>query len=273
MQQIINFIIRNKSFLLYLLLFSIAMVFTVQSHSYHKSKFINSANFLSGGIYNSVNNVSEYMHLRTQNELLQQENNQLKSFLYNKTDSINKTFVDTVYSGTTYKFSPAVVIKNSYSSNNNILLINRGKRDSIKQDFGVISPKGLVGIVDNTSKKYATVISVLNTNSRISAKLKKSNHFGSLMWNGKSPFLVQLTEIPKIAPIMVGDTITTSGRSSIFPKDIPIGTVDSYSLDASQNYYIILVRLFNDMTSLEHVYVIENKDTEEIKALINNTNE
>ncbi|HAI16674.1 MAG TPA: rod shape-determining protein MreC, partial [Xanthomarina gelatinilytica] len=74
MQQIINFIIRNKSFLLYLLLFSIAMVFTIQSHSYHKSKFINSANFLSGGIYNSVNNVSEYMHLRKQNELLQQEN-------------------------------------------------------------------------------------------------------------------------------------------------------------------------------------------------------
>ncbi|MCX7551809.1 rod shape-determining protein MreC [Xanthomarina sp. F2636L] len=273
MQQIINFIIRNKSFLLYLLLFSIAFVFTIQSHSYHKSKFINSANFLSGGIYNSVNNVSEYIHLRTQNELLQEENNHLKSILYNQKDTINKTFTDTTYSGVSYNFTPAIVIKNSYSLNNNILLLNKGKRDSIQQDFGVVSPKGLVGIVDNTSKKYATVISVLNTSSRISAQLKKSNHFGSLVWNGKSPYLVQLTEIPKIAPLTAGDTIITSGRSSIFPKNIPIGTIDSFNLDASENYYIINVRLFNDMTSLEHVYIIENKDANEINALINNINE
>ncbi|MFL0354303.1 rod shape-determining protein MreC [Xanthomarina sp. GH4-25] len=273
MQQIINFIIRNKSFLLYLLLFSLAFVFTIQSHSYHKSKFINSANFLSGGIYNSINDASEYLNLRTQNTLLQEENNQLKSILFNKTDTISKTFIDSTYSGTSYKFSPAVVIKNSYSLSNNVLLLNKGRRDSIQQDFGVVSPKGLVGIVDKTSKKYATVISILNTSSRISAQLKKSNHFGSLIWNGKSPYLVQLTEIPKIAPIVVGDTIITSGRSSIFPKNIPIGTIDSFNLDTSQNYYVIHIRLFNDMTSLEHVYIIENKDANEINALINNTNE
>ena len=95
MQQIINFILRNKNFLFYLLLFSIAFVFTIQSHSYQKSKFINSANFLSGGIYNSLNNFSEYIHLRAQNELLQEENNHLRSILYNQTDTLQKTFTDT----------------------------------------------------------------------------------------------------------------------------------------------------------------------------------
>ncbi|MCX7546636.1 rod shape-determining protein MreC [Xanthomarina sp. F1114] len=273
MQQIINFIIRNKSFLFYLLLFSIAFVFTIQSHSYHKSKFINSANSLSGGIYSSVNNVNEYIHLRAQNELLQEENNQLRSVLFNQKDSLQTTFTDSTYSGISYKFSPAIVIKNSYSLSNNMLLLNKGKRDSIQQDFGVISSKGIVGIVDNTSKKYATVISILNTTSRISAQLKKSNHFGSLIWNGKSPHIVQLTEIQKIAPIQKGDTIITSGRSAIFPKNIPVGTVESYHLDASENYYTMQVRLFTDMTSLEHVYIIENKDVEEINALLNNPHE
>lgn len=273
MQQIINFIIRNKSFLLYLLLLFIAIVFTIQSHSYHKSRFINSANFLSGGIYKSVNDVNEYVNLKTQNEILQEENSKLRSALINKTDTINQFYIDSSYSGISYKFSPAIVIKNSYSLNNNVLLINKGKRDSIQQDFGVISSKGIVGIIDNTSQKYATVISILNTTSRISAKLKKSNHFGSLIWNGKSPEFIQLTEIPKIASISKGDTVVTSGRSTIFPKNIPIGTIEDYQLDAAKNYYTIHVSLFNDMTSIEHVYVIENKDAEELISLINTTNE
>ncbi|MEO8934897.1 MAG: rod shape-determining protein MreC [Xanthomarina sp.] len=273
MQQIINFIIRNKGFLLYLLLFSIAFGFTIQSHTYHKSKFINSANFLSGGIYNSLNNINEYIHLRTQNELLQEENNHLRSVIFNRPDTLQKTFIDTTYSGISYNFTPAIVIKNSYSLSNNMLLLNKGKRDNIQQDFGVISSKGIVGIVDNTSKKYATVISILNTSSRISAQLKKSNHFGSLIWNGKSPHMVQLTEIQKIAPIQKGDTIITSGRSAIFPKNIPIGIIEGYELDASENYYTIHVRLFTDMTSLEHVYIIENKDVEEINMLLKNPHE
>ena len=153
------------------------------------------------------------------------------------------------------------------------MLLNKGKKDSIRQDFGVISSKGIVGVIDNTSKKYATVISVLSTTSHISAQLKKSNHFGSLVWNGKSPYFVQLTSIPKIAPIKKGDTIITSGRSAIFPKNIPVGTIEDYNLDASENYYTIEVRLFNDMTSLEHVYIIENKDIDEINMLLNTSHE
>lgn len=270
MQQIINFFIRNKIFLLYLFLMFLAIVFTIQSHSYHKSRFINSANFLTGGIYNSLNNVQSFFNLKSQNKLLQEENNYLKSVLYNSKGEIKSVFHDSTQFYGNYKFTPARVLKNSYSLSNNVLLLNKGKQDSIKQDFGVITSKGILGIVDKTSKNYATVLSILNTNLKISAQLKNTNHFGSLIWDTKSPNRVQLTEISKIAPLKKGDTIITSGRSIIFPKGIRVGTVESYKLDDAENFYTIDIKLFNDMTNIEHVYIIENNDREEINNLMNN---
>lgn len=274
MQQIINFIIKNKNFLLSLLLFSISLVLTIQTHSYHKSRFINSANFLTGGIYNSINNFTGYLSLKSQNQILAEENSRLKMLLFNSASIKDSTYLDTItYSGT-YKFTQANVIRNTYSGANNVLLLNKGKSDGLKQDLGVISSKGIVGIIDGTSKHYATVLSVLNTVNKISAQLKKTNHFGTLNWNAKSPLYIQLIDIPKIAPVAKGDTIITSGRSSIFPKGIPIGVIHRFKLDAAQNYYEIDIKLFNDMTNLEHVYTIENIDALEINNLLNNkTNE
>lgn len=273
MQQIINFFLRNKTFLLYLFLLFLSIVFTIQSHSYHKSRFINSANFLSGGVYNSANDITSYFNLKSQNLLLHEENSDLRSLLYKPNDSLYQKNVDSTYVGITYKFISAEVIKNSYSSINNVLLINRGKGDSIKQDFGVITSKGILGIIDQTSRKYATVLSILNTNIKISAQLKNTNHFGSLMWDTKSPNIIQLNEISKIAPLKKGDTIVTSGRSVIFPKGIPIGIIDDFKLDAAENFYTIDVKLFNDMTNIEHVYIIENEDKDEINNLLDAYNE
>lgn len=274
MQQIINFVIKNKNFLLSLLLFSIALVFTIQTHSYHKSKFFNSANFLTGGIYNSINNFTGYLSLKSQNQVLAEENSRLKMLLFNSENKKDSTYLDTVSYGGTYKFTLANVIRNTYAGANNVLLLNKGKNDGLKQDLGVISSKGIIGIIDGTSKRYATVISVLNTVNKISAQLKKTNHFGTLYWDAKSPYFIQLTDIPKIAPIKKGDTIITSGRSSIFPKGIPIGTIHNYKLDAAENYYEINIKLFNDMTNLEYVYTIENIDANEINQLLNSkTNE
>ncbi|WP_372938366.1 rod shape-determining protein MreC [Seonamhaeicola sp.] len=269
MQQIINFIIRNKNFLLFLSLFFISIVFTIQSHSYHKSKFINSANFLSGGVYNSLNNFSEYLNLKSQNKLLAEENNRLREQLFNINTTKDSTFTNTTSSGKLYKFYSANVIKNSYSLIDNILLINKGQRDSLKQDFGVITTKGIVGIVDKTSNQFATVISILNSTSKISAGLKKTNHYGSLEWDGENPQIVQLVDIAINANVKKGDTIITSGQSSIFPKGILIGTVEDFKHDIAENFYEINVKLFNDMTNLEHVYVIENIHKEEINNLIN----
>ena len=275
MQQIINFIIRNKTFLLFLLLFVMSILFTIQSHSYHKSKFINSANFITGGVYNSVNNITGYFNLKSQNDILVEENNYLKSLLYNSEQQTDDSFFnDSLSFDKHFIFGTAKVIKNSYSSTDNILLIDKGSKDSIKQDFGVITSKGILGVVNKTSKNFANVISILNTNSQISAQLKKSNHFGSLTWDGKNPAFVQLLDLGKIAPVEKGDTIVTSGRSSIFPKGIPIGTIEDFNLDDAENFYEIKVKLFNDMTNIEHVYTIKNIDIVEINNLLNeNKNE
>jgi rod shape-determining protein MreC len=270
MQQIINFIIRNKNFLLFLLLFGFSLLFTIQSHSYHRSKFINSANFLSGGIYNSFNNISNYFDLKSQNQLLSDENRRLRSLLQNQGVALDSVFIDSLMFNESYRFYTSNIIKNSYSLKNNILTLNRGRNDSVKQDLGVISSKGIIGIIDKASNNYATVISILNTTSRISAQLKKTNHFGTLTWNGETPEFNQLIDIPKIAPVAKGDTIITSGRSSIFPKGVPIGVVEDFQLDQAENYYEINVRLFNDMTSVEHVYIIENVNKEEITNLLSN---
>ncbi len=271
MQQIVNFIIRNKSFLFFLLLLSVSVGLTIQSHSYHKSKFINSANSVTGGVYNLSNSVSSYFNLKEENDKLHEENARLRAILNNQPSTTN-TYIDTTTFGAKYKFTTGKIIKNSYSLQNNYLTINKGRRDSVKQDLGVISSKGIIGIIDNTNSKYATVISVLNTTNKISGQLKKTNHFGTLSWNGKSPRFIQLTDIQKNAKLTKGDTIITSGRSAIFPKGILVGQIEGYKLDFTKNYYEIEVKLFNDMTNLEHITIIENKDKKLIDNLLK-TNE
>ncbi|GGW72220.1 rod shape-determining protein MreC [Winogradskyella epiphytica] len=273
MQQILNFVIKNKTFLLFLLLFSIALGLTIQSHSYHRSKFINSANALTGGVYGTVNSVDQYFHLKTENELLAEENKRLREQLLIREASLDSSFVDTTYAEGRYKITIAQVFKNSYSLPNNYLTLNKGKNDSIKQDFGVINSNGIIGIIDNTSKNYSTVLSILNRRSRINAKIKSSNHIGSLTWNGESPIYVQLEDVSQFAPIKVGDTIQTGGESTIFPKGIGIGTIDSFETDISGDTYIIEVKLFNDMTNLGTVYILENLDRAEILSLENDGNE
>lgn len=274
MQQIINFVLRNKTFLLFLLLFSISIALTIQSHAYHRSQFINSANFLTGGIYKKFHGFNQYFNLKSENEILLEENKRLKSLLFNvDSDTLHSTFIDTTTADKAYKLISAKVYNNNYSNTNNHLTLSKGEKDSIKQDFGVITSKGIIGIIDNTSTNFSTVLSILNTKSRINAQLKNSNHIGSLIWNAKSPEFVQLTDISKFAPVKIGDTIVTGGQSSIFPKDIPIGEIKSFTLDIGGDTYTIEVKLFNDMTNIGHVYIIENSYAEEIKSLENAIND
>lgn len=269
MQRIINFIIRNQSFLLFLLLFSLSILFTIQSHSYHRSKFINSANFLSGGIYNSSNSIKKYFGLRKENEILVEENNRLKSILFNNEANVSSnTLIDSTSFSSRYRLTPATILKNSYSLTTNMLLIDKGVNDGLKEDLGVITSKGIVGIIEDLSGNYSSIISILNSNSKINAQLKKTDHFGTLEWNTESPQFVQLVDMPKIAPVVVGDTIITGGRSTIFPKGIPIGKVTAFELDLAEDFYTIDVELFNDMTNIGHVFVIENLDAEEIMNLL-----
>lgn len=274
MQQIINFIFRNKNLLLYLFLLLISLGFTIQSHSYHQSKFFNSANWVSGGIYKTSNNITGYFNLETENEKLVQENIRLRKLLFNQ-EYNRETPIDTVVLDTSklaYTIVSAKIIKNSYSNLDNYIILNKGGKAGIKQDMGVITPNGILGIVENTSNKFSRIQSILNRRSNLNAKLKNSDNFGTLVWDGKDYNTVQLIDIPRRVPIKVGDTILTGAASSIFPENILIGIIKKFDLDPSKSSYKIDITLFNDMTNIKNVYIINNKNRPEIEQLETNTN-
>jgi rod shape-determining protein MreC len=267
MQQIIYFFIRNKNFLLFAVLFTISVALTIQTHNYHNNKFISSANVVTGSVYSFRNNITDYFSLAKENDDLLQENLMLRKKLENFKVITVAPDMDSTVIPVKYEYFTARVINNNYSKSKNQLTIDKGRKDNIKIDLAVISSQGIVGIVSDVSEKYATVQSILNTQSRINAKHKQSGHFGSLKWDTKDPNVAQLIDIPRIAQLAKGDTIVTGGRSTIFPEGILIGTIKDFNLDTDDNYYYVNINLFNDMTSLEHVYIIENYDAEEIQEL------
>lgn len=267
MQQIFSFLYKNSILLLFLLLLGISLTLAIQSHSYHRSRAISSANAVSGYVYEQINKVEEYLALKEQNEALAAENAQLKMMLYNTQDTTALPPIQLPTAMANFRVIQSKVIFNTYSTHENYITLNSGRKDGVKPDMGVVSSKGVVGIVENTSNGYATVISVLNRKFKLDAKIKKANHFGSIIWNGDNAGFAQLIDVPRLATVKKGDTIVTGGRSDIFPENIPIGKIEKIYVDKKTNYYTIDVRLFNDMTALGHVYIIENKDRDEIKQL------
>lgn len=273
MQQLFYFIRKFRFFLLFLLLEIIAITFTFQHHSFHNSKFINSANFLSGGIYNKVNSISEFFHLKSENKLLIEENIYLKNLLEKKNLNSNNAFftkIDSAQYFQKYEYSVAKIINNNYSKSNNYLTINKGLKQGVISDLGVINGKGVIGVVKNISGNYATVLSILNQQSKINVRLKNSNHFGTLIWNGNDYNTTQIIDIPRQAILSVGDTIITGGKSAIFPEGILVGTVKDFTFENNQ-YQEINVLLFNDMSAIEYVQIVKNLHKNELLNLEQST--
>ena len=268
MQQIFNFLIRNKNNILFLFLLGLSVFFTIQTHSFHKSRFISSANRVTGGIYSWASGISNYLNLEEYNQRLLEENMQLRNVIATLNDTIDiDSYKDSITFRDSYYFRSARVINNNFSKADNYLTLDKGENHGIEPEFGVVTSQGIIGIVDRINSRYSRVISILNSESRINARLAKTNHFGSLVWDGKNPNVVQLIDVPRQAPLEQGDTIVTGGRSLIFPEGLHIGTIEEFELDLSESYYTIQVKLFNDMTNIGYVYVIENLDKEEILAL------
>lgn len=266
MQRIINFILNYRNAFLYGLLLVFCLVLTIRSHSYHQSKFFNSSKLLTGSILSTKSAVSDYFGLKEENQRLALENKRLRLLLFNSESDTMVTNREPIY-----EVIHARVVKNMYSSPRNYITINKGVRDSVRQDMGVITPMGILGIVENTSRNYATVQSILNTKSNINAKIKSTDYFGSLKWDAENYNVVQLVDIPRSATVIVGDTISTGAMSSIFPEDIPIGVIKKYDLNQNQSSYDIQVDLFNDMANIKNVYVIKNRDRKEILELQKST--
>jgi rod shape-determining protein MreC len=269
MQQIIYFLKKFRFFLLFLVLQIVAVFFTIQHHSYHKSKFVNSSNAISGGLYSKVNNISGFFNLKSENKLLIEENTRLKNLLERKqtsSESVYFSIADSSLFAQKYEYTSAKIIKNDYTKRNNFLTLNKGRNQGVVTDMGVINGKGIIGVVKDYSNNYATVLSILNNSSKINVRLKKSNHFGTLIWNGEDYSVLQIIDIPRQAIVKVGDTIITGGKSVIFPEGIPVGVVNNFEFKNNQ-YQQIQINLFNDMSSLGYVQVVKNLEKVEQLSL------
>ncbi len=269
MQQIFKFIIKYRYFLLFIFLEFIALFFTIQSHSYHKSKFVNSANSITGGFYKKMNSANEFFNLKNENILLTEENTHLKNLLsLTPNDNVleQSLVIDTTHYYQKFNYSIAKIINNSYTKRNNYLTINKGTKHGVSSEMGVVNSKGIIGVTNNVSKHNTTVISILNKYSQINVKLKNNNHFGTLAWDGKDYKTIQLLDLPRQTQLKVGDTIITGGKSTIFPEGILVGTIKDFKISNNVFQYIN-ISLFNDMSSLSNVNIITNLEKEEIKKL------
>jgi rod shape-determining protein MreC len=246
----------------------------IQNNNYQNSKFFNSSNFLVGNLYSTVNNFNEYFHLKEENQILAEQNARLQS---SNVSSFMKVFgrlvqiKDTTYLQS-YVYSSAKVINNSTNKRQNYITLDKGGINGIKPEMGVISSKGVVGIVKNVSGNFSSVMSVLHEKNKLSAKIKKSGYFGSLVWGNNSYRIADLKDIPNHVKLAIGDTIVTSGFSSIFPENILIGTVKEFDLPEGNNFYNIKVEFAEDYKRISHVYIIRSLLKEE-KELLESQNQ
>ncbi len=221
-------------------------------------------------------NIYSYTQLREKNSILHQENSELRDKLaiyQNRYDSTNaQNFGNSLFLSDSlpeigdFSFTPAEIISNSTNMLNNFLIINRGNDHGVKKEMGVVTKNGIIGIVSNTSARFARVESFLSVGRSISAKVTPSNSYGNIVWDGKSAKHAILNEIPHHIEVNVGDTIVTSGFSTMYPKDIPIGEIESHFQKGSHHH--IVVKLFIDYSSLKYVYIAINNNKEEIEQLL-----
>lgn len=272
MQQLIYFFRKYRYFLFFLLLEIIALALIINNLSFHKSKFVSSANNITGGFYNKVNSISDYFQLDNEIKELTKENVALINRVHRLEQLINTIkeirVIDTTKFNQRYSYINGKIEKNEYSNEYNFLLIDLGLKDSIEKEMAVINSKGIIGVTENVSKNYTRVQSILNRKSKINARLlKNSVHYGSLEWNGKDYNIVQLLDLPRQAVIKAGDTIITGGKSAIFPEGIPIGHVLNIEEGGTSVSRIVNIKLFNDMSNLKNIYVIKNFHKKEIRNL------
>ncbi|MFA8433993.1 MAG: rod shape-determining protein MreC [Marinifilaceae bacterium] len=272
MKNLISFIVRFHFTILFIFLEVICVALLVRNNNYQKAKFLNSSNALSGGIYNSVSSIGDYLSLARVNEELAKENARLHNLLeesYKLSVDSSFRFVDTLYQQQ-YVYRWARVINNSVNKQLNYVTINKGSLQGITPEMAVVTDKGIVGMVLSVSQNYSTVISLLNHRLNISAKIRKNNYYGPLSWDGKDYRKVKLSHIPSHVVVSRGDTIVTSGYSSIFPEGKVIGTVSEVKSTTGGNFHDISVDLSIDFRQLSYVQVVGDLLKEERLELENN---
>ncbi|MDR2361775.1 MAG: rod shape-determining protein MreC [Prevotellaceae bacterium] len=261
--------LRLRVFFVFLILEIITLVLLSNSSYFQQATVVGNIRLVKARIDGIWDNGIYYFSLKKTNEQLAQENAELRSRLQYYQEKSNTPVEATVTDSAdapVYSYVSARIVANSVNTLHNYMTLNVGSQQGIEPDMGVIVHDGIVGLVVTVYEHYSLVKSLLNVNWQVSAKLAGNGFFGSLYWDGKDDREVILTEIPQHVAVHVGDTVISSGLSSIFPSDIPIGTVNSYQIKGG-NFYEITVSLFADFRKMYAVHVVKHLYRDERKTL------
>lgn len=272
MKEIIKLILKYHFTIIFILLEIVSFSLIIRHNEYQRAIFSQNASTLFGNISSMTTDVKDYFRLKEINKTLANENIQLKKRL----EAI-EVLRDTVVRGTivqdslpVYDYTGAKVVNATFNRMKNYITIDRGRKNFIEKEMGVASPDGVVGLIQDISENYSIVIPLINVASRISAKIKKNNYYGSLQWDGDNYRYSYLNDVPYHVEVAEGDTVVTSGLSKIFPEGIVVGYVESVDKETA-NFLKIKVRLAVDFKRLSHVYVIDNdkKNEQNLLEVIN----
>ena len=251
---------------LFIVLETVAILMVVNGSVVQRYKVLGAVRSIESWFWARTSKLTYHLNYKTENERLAAENLQLRQQLAGyaaaqaQLDSVVRIIEPE------YTYIGATVIRNSVDRQHNYLILDRGEKEGVEPGMGVVTARGVVGIVSAVSRHYAYVISLLNTEQSVSAKLAGSGAFGPMTWPGKDPGRAVLAEIPVHIEAAPGDTVLSSGFSTIYPPDIPLGRVieSKISQGSSQE---LSVALFEDFRSLHHVYIVRNNRGEEIQEL------
>lgn len=273
MKNILLIFIKYGTHLLFIAFQIICFTLIIKSNEVHGDIYDNTRTIFFGNLNNKVDQLSDYLKLDEQNDSLVRENAKLMDIIINhRTATTIDTLIDSLFLQQ-YSFIGTEVCNKTIHLRNNYFTLCAGSVNGAQPMMGVISANGIVGITTKVSEHFSHVIPLLHSQSRISASIRGLDFFGNLVWKESSPSIMTLEAVPKHAPISMGDTVVTSGYSSIFPKDLPIGTIRSFEVAKGNSNYVIQVKLFNDLNNLSYAYLVVNKLKEEQLNLEKNINE
>ena len=242
----------------------IAFILIINFNHRQRDIFLHSSSLVSGQMMDVRTDMTEYATLRTTNEQLQKENAELLRELIQRSSGGSEVRDSAEMD---FEVIPARVINNSLLSLRNYITVDVGKRDGVRPSMGVITQDGVVGIVKSVGDRYATVLSLLNVETRISASPKDVSYFGTASWDGRVYSEISLSEIPIHATLSEGDTITTNGYSTIFPRGINLGIINKYDVSKNGAFYDVALSPSVDFSNLGYVYLLKSTFDEELISI------
>ena len=276
MRNLLNFLLKYNYWLLFILLEVICFVLLFRFNNYQQSVFFTSANVVAGKVYEVSGGISSYFHLKSVNEDLLDRNMALEQQITNLENRLKDYRIDSITMNSIryleqadYKIFKAHVIRNSLNQADNYITLDKGSSSGIRPEMGVVDGNCVGGIVYKTSPSYSLVISVLNSKSSISCKIIGSEYFGYLKWEYGDSRYAYLKDLPRHAEFNLGDTVVTSGYSTVFPAGVMVGTVDDMSDSNDGLSYLLKIKLATDFGKLGNVRVISRSGQGEQRELEN----